>query len=283
MDLTLNTGLIGLLMSKPPSHLEISSRFQEIESIKFYLEQNAASTVAGFRRGLLANAAYRRLISDLQLGDVLSSEVVTRLSELALKQVDPNFENPNDVALAAYLSALVDVDSPEISSGIAAVQSAKSTWWSLKISNEALRQVVDTSAYQPAEMVPVEFNYVRQATDVVPANFYVDDYSREAQALYGIKLVGGLPQEYFAALQFAYERGVLDERGRHIVNQAQQAVSLDWSANQSVLVATRGSDQERQTRGRDLYDLAGEPNPGQSGQWQGNSSLLPPWMIGQLS
>lgn len=87
--------------------VEQLSLFREIESSRFYIRQNMASTASGFVEGIKGSEEYKKLILQVPI-----ARINVRALTSCVRPSDPSYENPLDVAIATYMLALNQLKVP---------------------------------------------------------------------------------------------------------------------------------------------------------------------------
>lgn len=107
---------------------------REIEGNHFAAEVNLASGSVAFDRGLRSHPLFHELAESVR-GAQGRDLVIARLEELARKPIDFKYENPYDAAMTAYLTALSQVERPELLEDVVeAVLKTPNCWWAREIS-----------------------------------------------------------------------------------------------------------------------------------------------------
>jgi hypothetical protein len=114
--------------------------FAMIESPAFSARLNVVSGYAQFVRALGSQPEIRELRSGVNSVED-ASELRHRISSLASAPHDPAYENPHDVALAAYLWVL-SMCAPDIAQLAAETILAQPSWWARKVAEKV---VADTN------------------------------------------------------------------------------------------------------------------------------------------
>src|SRR5260370_47516 len=100
----------------------------KVEDHQFAAEMNLASGSMTFYNSLRNHRVFSELTEQMKEPNVPEA-VLRRLIELSNRTVQPQFENPFDVALTTYLTML-DLHSPELIRRAAEVVSkAPNCWW----------------------------------------------------------------------------------------------------------------------------------------------------------
>lgn len=110
--------------------------FVMIESPAFSARLNVVSGYAQFVRALGAQPEIRELRSGLNSVED-ASELLHRISSLASAPHDSAYENPHDVALAAYLWVL-SMGAPVIARLAAETILAQPSWWARKLAEKVI-------------------------------------------------------------------------------------------------------------------------------------------------
>ncbi len=106
--------------------------FEKLESDRFSATINVVSGLNQFVRDLSWSAEVQEVLVGIQSSTDLL-EIAERFDLVAARETDPTYENPWDVALAAYLLILARVDPKQamLCAGRASIGS--NGWWAKKI------------------------------------------------------------------------------------------------------------------------------------------------------
>jgi hypothetical protein len=112
-----------------------------IEDCRFSAEVNVASARDAFFRALCRHPRVQELQQLLE-HRAAAEALVARLVEISSRPIDPQYENPLDSALAAYLTALEDAPYPDLteSGALAISTTAPNCWWAVEASTRLLRR-----------------------------------------------------------------------------------------------------------------------------------------------
>jgi hypothetical protein len=110
-----------------------------IESLAFSIELNVVSSLTTFMTALRSEEAIQRLVQELK-SERVQAEVCGRILHLLRHPIDPAYENPHDVSLAAYVLSLYWRNAAIGRMAALWVSAAKNTWWAARISSLVLRQ-----------------------------------------------------------------------------------------------------------------------------------------------
>jgi len=122
--------------------------FNGIESHRFSALVNVASNLKTFLRALDAQPEIRQLAVAMSSPEVRAS-VLVRVTELAGKDFDPDYENPWDSALAAYLWLLSRTDAEGAALAAARIGTCFRCWWANKVA-ERIPSVMAAPTNGPA-------------------------------------------------------------------------------------------------------------------------------------
>ncbi|MGH9384663.1 MAG: hypothetical protein ACRD2N_10295 [Vicinamibacterales bacterium] len=117
----------------------INDLFDAIESGKTAAELNVLSGAGPFLRALQSLPGVRSLAASSRSNPAVALQVLRRLEQLSKKQIDRRFENPNDVAIAAYILILSSADRDIKRAALAASATAENCWWATRVA-EGVRQ-----------------------------------------------------------------------------------------------------------------------------------------------
>jgi hypothetical protein len=111
--------------------------FDQIESERFSATLNVVSGLKQFVRGLSSAVEIQELLASAR-SDMDPGVVAGRFDQVAAQETDPVHENPWDVALAAYLHVLNQVDPNRAAICAERALHFPNGWWSTKIADEIL-------------------------------------------------------------------------------------------------------------------------------------------------
>ena len=125
----------------------------KVEDHQFAAEMNLASGSVTFYNSLRNHWVFRELAEQMK-GPNVPEAVLRRLIELSNRSVQPQFENPFDVALTTYLTML-DLYNPElVRRGAEVVSQAPNCWWATEMALRLLARIdlgqMTTIASEPA-------------------------------------------------------------------------------------------------------------------------------------
>lgn len=115
--------------------------FRDIESHEFAVELGIASTRELYRELLASHPHVLELIEAMAARRQVGAEILERINSISAIEHDPNYANPYDAALAAYLWCLNShwVSSPEVARFAAnQVLKVNDLWWSRALAIEVL-------------------------------------------------------------------------------------------------------------------------------------------------
>ncbi|MFI5455642.1 MAG: hypothetical protein ACHRXM_09340 [Isosphaerales bacterium] len=133
---------------------------ETIESHRFSAFVNVASDFDHFLQSLASMPETRGLLIHLTAPSARRI-VLERLRAVTVRDIDPEYENPWDVALATYLWVLWTTDASLAALGREHVLSSRNCWWSRKLAESLSQAIPSTSAhacttyYNKASMVDV--------------------------------------------------------------------------------------------------------------------------------
>ncbi len=119
--------------------MTLNAAMEAIESYGFAAEVNLASGSLLFHDALRKHHLVSELLENLKLHGATET-LLKRISHLSARQIHLDFENPHDVALAAYLTALELYDLDSASLGAEAVGHARNCWWAAEVSRRILQR-----------------------------------------------------------------------------------------------------------------------------------------------
>lgn len=108
--------------------------FHAIEDPKLAARVNVVSGYNQFKRAIAELPEIRSLLEEVEDHPVNLFKIVERTGQLALRPYDKQFENPLDIAFAAYLHVLNE-QAQELAKVLAEqlVQKQKNLWWAKKL------------------------------------------------------------------------------------------------------------------------------------------------------
>jgi hypothetical protein len=115
----------------------LEAMFARVESGRTAAEMNLASGLRVFLYGLAEIEPVRTLATAVRENEHTASKVLGRLISLSRLKSDPRYENPNDVALAAYLQILSNATPSIYEAALDAVRTARNCWWANEAANTA--------------------------------------------------------------------------------------------------------------------------------------------------
>lgn len=87
-----------------------------------------------FVRALNEVPAVRALAAEARGSEAVASKVLGRVLVLSRLKIDTRYENPNDVAMAAYLQVLLLTSRDLYAAAADAVGTAHNVWWAVQLS-----------------------------------------------------------------------------------------------------------------------------------------------------
>jgi hypothetical protein len=126
--------------------------FDQIESERFSATLNVVSGLKQFVRGLSSAVEIQELLASAR-SDMDHGVVAGRFDQVATRETDLSYENPWDVALAAYLHVLNQVDPNRAAICSERALHLPNGWWSTKIADEIL-SVQGGSQLEPVPGLP---------------------------------------------------------------------------------------------------------------------------------
>ena len=111
--------------------------FDQIEGERFSATLNVVSGLKQFVRGLSSAVEVQELLASVRSGTD-PGIVAGQFDQVAARETDPAHENPWDVALAAYLHVLNQVDANRAAICAERALNFPNGWWSTKIADEIL-------------------------------------------------------------------------------------------------------------------------------------------------
>jgi hypothetical protein len=116
-----------------------TSLFDRIESQKFSVEINVVSGFTQFIRAIGYSKPVRELMEAIRTPED-GEELLLRTAMLALSDTDPKYENPNDVAVGAYLWVLAVANPSSVNLAAEVVLDCQGFWWARQMAARLLAQ-----------------------------------------------------------------------------------------------------------------------------------------------
>ena len=110
------------------------SLFDKLESDRFSAAMNVVSGVKQFVRAISSAPEVQELLASARSDDD-SLVIAERFNQVAARATDPAYENPWDVALAAYLLVLDQMDPAQATLCAERASMSSNGWWSRKIAD----------------------------------------------------------------------------------------------------------------------------------------------------
>ncbi len=105
------------------------SLFETLESDRFSATMNVVSGLKQFVRAIASAPEVQELLASTRSHDDVIV-IAERFNQVAARATDPAYENPWDVALAAYLLVLDRVDPGQAALCAERVSMSSNGWWS---------------------------------------------------------------------------------------------------------------------------------------------------------
>lgn len=102
--------------------------YDEIEGKDLFIEANLAPSYHIFNKTLSRTPAFLELLRALNSPEV-RGRILARVKNLAESEIDDRFENPWDVALSAYVTALARKNLFHSTIAMGSARKARNTWW----------------------------------------------------------------------------------------------------------------------------------------------------------
>ena len=115
--------------------MTIRNLMQEIESPQFSARLNIANNLKTFLRATFSEEASQNLIKQLLDFPENRWPLFKRVAELSQKQIDTQYENPWDTALAVYIWALSLVHLEAAQTAADFSLQAENCWWARQVSS----------------------------------------------------------------------------------------------------------------------------------------------------
>jgi hypothetical protein len=126
--------------------------FEAIESPALSAQVNVVSGYNQFVRALVSLPEVRSLLDEVKLHDG-AKELLARVLTLLRAPYDPAYENPHDMALAAYLWVLNAADPEKAQEAGKHVLGCPGCWWAAKLA-ENLTATTNRSGNQAEQPSP---------------------------------------------------------------------------------------------------------------------------------
>ncbi len=111
--------------------------FVRIESLPFSAQLGVLSGFEAFLRALPSMPEVHDLVAAIS-GPEAKNALLHRIRQLVERKVDPAYENPWDIPLAAYLWALFQADHDLAAQAAVAVLQTQDCWWAKKLARKIL-------------------------------------------------------------------------------------------------------------------------------------------------
>jgi hypothetical protein len=111
--------------------------FEKLESDRFSAAMNVVSGLRQFVRAVSSAPEVRELLACMRSNADLVA-VAERFNQVIEREIDPSYENPWDVAMAAYLLVLEKVDRGQAANCADRVLNCPNLWWSQKVADQIL-------------------------------------------------------------------------------------------------------------------------------------------------
>jgi hypothetical protein len=120
--------------------MSLQDVMRKVEDHGFSAEMNLVSGSKAFHKGLRNHPVFRELLEALKEPHA-PDRILQQIIELSTQPVQPHFENPFDVALTVYLTAL-DLHRPDLVRRAAEnVSKAPNCWWAAEMSLRQLAHI----------------------------------------------------------------------------------------------------------------------------------------------
>jgi hypothetical protein len=128
--------------------------FEKLESDRFSATMNVVSGLGQLVRALSTAPEVQELLASVRSGvDVLA--IAERFNEVVDRETDPSYENPWDVAMAAYLLVLDQVDPGQAAVCAGRARICPNGWWSTKMADKILSSQEDSQLERVPGRPPV--------------------------------------------------------------------------------------------------------------------------------
>jgi hypothetical protein len=118
----------------------------QVEGTAFAVHVGVASGFKQFGRLLRSQKAVDALAQAARSDADIARIVLGRLVRLSRLRIDPRYENPNDVAIAAYLVVLASASSQLYRIAVDEVLSSTNLWWAAQIARVSIEEARQVSA-----------------------------------------------------------------------------------------------------------------------------------------
>jgi len=106
--------------------------FLKIESHEFSARLGLASSLNLFLSILRSESSYKELLEHIAKQKWILEALLKRIKLLSAIEHDPEYQNPHDTSMAAYLWALHDVGSAYVRIAADILVSTRDVWWTAK-------------------------------------------------------------------------------------------------------------------------------------------------------
>jgi hypothetical protein len=148
-------------MTSTPTLDEI---YQDVEGDDLSFQANLAPGMRRFQEIVQNSTGFKLVLEALESPEA-EARIIARLKALALSEIDPDFENPHDVAMATYAAALATRDLAGVAASVSV--GAKNTWW-LRRMLRNLPYGVERFASDPDTSGSTIINETREASNNTP-------------------------------------------------------------------------------------------------------------------
>lgn len=121
--------------------MNLKSLFNSVESVDFATDFSVLSGFRIFQDALQDNEILQVFIGHLNRYPSQQNQVLDHVLSLAQKEADPNFQHPDDVALAAYLHILSKVNYALAYTAAESLAKMENLWWSKRIATSIVESM----------------------------------------------------------------------------------------------------------------------------------------------
>lgn len=131
------------------NNVKVDEAIGHLRSDKFAAEINVASGLGMVKRIIRSHPSVRTLVAGCRDDPRLVSRLLNETRRLAGAMVDPNFESPWDITLAAMLTVIAAVEPVSIEAAATMAQRAPQTWWARRLATDLLAQDATQHGLEP--------------------------------------------------------------------------------------------------------------------------------------
>ena len=131
--------------------IDVNALFRVVESQEMEFRLSAASGLEVFVEGVRSQPEVVKLVEAAESDESVEGAVRCRISSLSGQDCDPQYENPNDTALAIYLVVLREVDGEAAREHAGITLTGHNLWWARSIARDVLNRPGRTVVFTVTE------------------------------------------------------------------------------------------------------------------------------------